>query len=429
MTDGEAQGQIQGHDLRSFWRGLGPGLLFAAAAIGISHLVQSTRAGAVYGLGLVGFIVLANLIRYPAFRFATHYANATGKSLVSGYCAVSRAGPWIFLATIVPLFFVSMAAVALVTAGLAISVLRLDMQTPHLASGIIVGGGILLAAGHYHWLEAVSKWMVLFLAAATVVAASLALPGVDWSFYPDTAPALELSSLIFIVGLMGYMPTPMDVSVQLSLWTVARRRESGSSLTAAQATLDFNIGYIGTALLALCFVVMGTGIMHAGGIAVIDDPVGFSDQLIGMYRTTLGPGAAIITGAAAMVAMATTVLAVVDGMPRMVLATSRGAIGLEPVPDDVPLDRTRAFYVTLGIIGLGAMIVLNFFMTSFRTFLDLGAGAAFLSAPIIATLNHLAVFRALEAAQRPSKALWVSSLLGIAVMVAIAALYLWVRAG
>ncbi len=410
----------------SFWRGLGPGLLFAAAGIGISHLVQSTRAGAVYGLGLVGIVILANLIRYPAFRFATHYASVTGKSLISGYRDVSPAGPWIFLLTIVPLFFVSMAAVTMVTAGLAISVLGLEMKTSHLASGIIVGGGILLAAGHYRWLETISKWMVLFLAVATATAAALALPGVDWSFYPATAPALELSSIVFIVALMGYMPTPMDVSVQLSLWTVARQRDRGRAPSAAQATLDFNIGYIGTSLLAICFLIMGAGIMHAGGIAVADSPVGFSDQLIDMYRTTLGPEAAWLTGAAAMVAMATTVLAVVDGMPRMVLATIRGALGKEPVPEEMPLDRTPAFYVTLTIIGLGAMVILNFFITSFRTFLDLGAGAAFLSAPIIATLNHLAVFRGLDEPDRPGPVLKMASIAGIAAMTIIAAGYVWV---
>ena len=31
---------------------LGPGLLFAAVSVGLSHLVQSTRAGAMYGLAL-----------------------------------------------------------------------------------------------------------------------------------------------------------------------------------------------------------------------------------------------------------------------------------------------------------------------------------------------------------------------------------------
>ena len=35
---------------------LGPGLVWAAAAVGVSHLLQSTRAGASYGFALVGVV-------------------------------------------------------------------------------------------------------------------------------------------------------------------------------------------------------------------------------------------------------------------------------------------------------------------------------------------------------------------------------------
>ena len=42
---------------------LGPGLLFAGAAIGVSHLVQSTRAGADYGWGLLWVLIMANLFK------------------------------------------------------------------------------------------------------------------------------------------------------------------------------------------------------------------------------------------------------------------------------------------------------------------------------------------------------------------------------
>ena len=65
---------------RGRWKALGPGLLMAGAAIGVSHLVQSTRAGAVYGFGLLGLVLLANLAKYPAFRFGPAYAAATGTS-------------------------------------------------------------------------------------------------------------------------------------------------------------------------------------------------------------------------------------------------------------------------------------------------------------------------------------------------------------
>ena len=49
---------------------LGPGLLFAGAAIGVSHLVQSTRAGADFGWGLLWALLLINLFKYPFFNMA-----------------------------------------------------------------------------------------------------------------------------------------------------------------------------------------------------------------------------------------------------------------------------------------------------------------------------------------------------------------------
>ena len=64
---------------------LGPGLLFAGAAIGVSHLVQSTRAGADFGFGLLWALLLINLFKYPFFQFGPRYAIATGESLLEGY--------------------------------------------------------------------------------------------------------------------------------------------------------------------------------------------------------------------------------------------------------------------------------------------------------------------------------------------------------
>lgn len=47
---------------------LGPGLLFSGAAIGVSHLVQSTRAGADFGLGLLWALLLVNVFKFPFFN-------------------------------------------------------------------------------------------------------------------------------------------------------------------------------------------------------------------------------------------------------------------------------------------------------------------------------------------------------------------------
>ena len=81
---------------------LGPGILMASAAIGGSHLISSTQAGARFGWQLAFVIVLANLLKYPFFRFGPQYTVESGRSLVEGYARKGRAYLWVFfvLATV-----------------------------------------------------------------------------------------------------------------------------------------------------------------------------------------------------------------------------------------------------------------------------------------------------------------------------------------
>lgn len=79
------------------WKSFGPGILMASAAIGGSHLVASTQAGALYGWQLAIIIILANFFKYPFYRFATEYACGMGESLIVGYAKKSRFYLWTFL--------------------------------------------------------------------------------------------------------------------------------------------------------------------------------------------------------------------------------------------------------------------------------------------------------------------------------------------
>ena len=62
---------------QSTWRtklkALGPGILMASAAVGGSHIVSSTQAGAIYGWQLALLIILINIFKYPFFRFGSQY--------------------------------------------------------------------------------------------------------------------------------------------------------------------------------------------------------------------------------------------------------------------------------------------------------------------------------------------------------------------
>ena len=72
-------------------KALGPGIVLAAASIGGSHLVASTQAGALYGLGLLGLLLLANLFKYPFLLIGSRFTAVTGRSLLEGY---QHQSPW-----------------------------------------------------------------------------------------------------------------------------------------------------------------------------------------------------------------------------------------------------------------------------------------------------------------------------------------------
>ena len=98
---------------------LGPGLLFAGAAIGVSHLVYSTRAGADYGWSLIWAFILINLFKYPFFEYGPRYAIATGETLLDGYAKIGKIYLWVYAFLNIANMFTIQAAVTIVTAGLA----------------------------------------------------------------------------------------------------------------------------------------------------------------------------------------------------------------------------------------------------------------------------------------------------------------------
>lgn len=76
--------RVKQFNLRGILKTLGPGILYAGAAIGASQLVQSTRAGANYSFELIWAIILINLFKYTFFEFAYRYSG-DGQSLLSSF--------------------------------------------------------------------------------------------------------------------------------------------------------------------------------------------------------------------------------------------------------------------------------------------------------------------------------------------------------
>ncbi|MEY3014909.1 MAG: hypothetical protein RIT45_3644 [Pseudomonadota bacterium] len=421
---------------RSFWKSFGPGLLFAGAAVGVSHLVQSTRAGAGYGVALIGVVLLANALKYPAFRFGSQYAAATGTSLLEGYRRQGRLALWLYAALTVATMFTVAAAVTVVTAGLAGVILGVKGHPVLLSAGLLAICAALLAVGRYAWLDRVIKVVVAGLTVSTLAAAALALPSLNLSharWWPDLS-TLQARDIGFLAALVGWMPSAVDVAVWQSLWTLARRDASegrrDAPMDVRSVILDFDIGYVGTALLAVCFVLLGAAVMHGKGIEPAPTAGGFAAQVITLYASTLGEWARPIIAVAAFAVMFSTTLTVVDGFPRALAVLVQRFRSAER-PGEVDLEQgqgRRAYWIALALLAVGSLVVLSTLLASLASLVDLATTLSFLTAPALAWLNHRAI-TAVEVppAARPGPLLRAASWLGIFFLGAFAAAYLWMR--
>ncbi len=375
-------------------KALGPGLLFAAAAVGVSHLVQSTRAGASYGIAMVGFIVLANVTKYPAFRFAPEYVAATGTSLLEGYRRQGRWALHLYLAVTLLTMFTVEAAVTVVTAGLSIAIFG-KAPPVVVSAALILLCLTLLRFGQFRWLDRVTKGLVAIFTLCTLMATGLALARIDWAgpwfpdFFAGEGGGLSLATVAFTVALVGWMPAPIDLAVWQSLWTLARRKDTGHSATLEQARLDFHIGYFASAGLALCFLAMGAGVMYRSGQEFSPSAGAFASQVVGLYSSTLGNGAGTVVAICALAVMFSTTLTVVDGFPRA-LSVLVDRFNSEEVPHDMTMGEgsKRNYWLSAVVLAVGSIAVLQLFMTSLKAFVDVATTLSFLTAPVLAFLNH-----------------------------------------
>jgi len=408
---------VEDRSKRTFAKALGPGLLFAGAAVGVSHLVQSTRAGAELGLALVVFVLLANVFKYPAFQFGPRYAAATGTSLLEGY---RRQGRWA-LALYTVLTFGTMltvqAAVVFVTTGLAKSVFDLDASPVWLSVGLTAVCATLLAVGRYPVLDKVIKVVVVVLTLATLTATVMVIPRVDWSgpWFPS-GETWDLATFGLVAGLIGWMPSAIDISVWHSLWTLARRRETGHAPSPREALLDFDIGYLGTVVLALCFVVLGAGVMHHSGVEIAGTARAFASQVVDLYATTLGEWSRPIIGIAAFGVMFSTTMTVVDGFPRALAALWARYQGPED-PEAAGVEKgsaPRVYWGAMAFIGLGAVLIIAEFLGSLLALVQVATILSFMTAPALALLNHRAMFGSeVPVRHRPSPRMRAFSVAGI----------------
>jgi len=417
---------IKNQTYQTFLKVVGPGFLLAGAAIGVSHLVQATRAGADYGFSLLWLLLLAIISKYPFLEFGPRFASATGKHLIHGYKSLGAWAYWVYLIITIGTMFIIQAAVTVVTAGLAEYLFGFGWSAVIWSAVVLAACILLITVGRYPGLDLTMKVIITLLTICTFIAVVIALGAgtVREAMMTEPPSYWNMAGLAFIIAFMGWMPIPLDASVWHSIWSNEKERQTGYRPTLREARFDFNLGYYSAGFIGLLFFLLGALIMFGSGTGFSSSSVQFSAELIDLYGRTLGSWSAPLVSVAALITMFSTTLAVTDAYPRVVTE-------LREVHKGTPLtatERNLTYYATIIIVPVVAVFILTYLTGTFTILIDFAAGLSFLAAPILGWFNlKLITSKHTPKDARPSKGYRVFSWACLIFLIVFSVVYLYWR--
>ena len=396
-------------------RKLGPGLLFAGAAIGVSHLVQSTRAGADYGWGLLWALLLVNLFKYPFFQFGPRYALATGESLLDGYYKLGKIFLWLYFFLNIATMFTIQTAVTVVTAGLASNLFEIKTNMIHWSIGVTAVCYSILLIGRYKLLDKVIKVIILILTISSVLAVTIAFfKGNTSLVFSQMFPNGD--SILFLIAFMGWMPAPMDISIWHSIWILEKKTDLKNKFSLKEGLFDFNVGYITTVILGICFLGLGALVMFGSGLEFSDKGNEFAGQLIDLYTSNLGESWYMIIAIAAFTTMISTTITTLDASPRAMSKTVQLLFK----------QKNKDYYILwITILAVGTCLIFLFLLSEMGLLVQIATVLSFITAPFYAILNYrLVTSNYMPKENHPSLKIKILSLLGIFFLIGFTGVYL-----
>ena len=382
---------------------LGPGLLFAGAAIGVSHLVQSTRAGADFGWGLLWALLLINLFKYPFFQYGPRYAQATGETLLDGYYKLGKGYLWAYFFVNIATIFTIQSAVTVVTAGLASKLFGITSDIVYWSIIITVFCGVLLIIGRYQLLDKFIKIIIISLSISSVLAVSIAFVKNENSLsLQQVFP--EGTGLLFLIAFLGWMPAPLDISIWHSIWTLEKNKSQQKKTTLKESLFDFNVGYIATTFLAICFVGLGALVMFDSELEFSSKGGVFAGQLIELYTSNLGEAAYGLIAIASFSTMLSTTITTLDASPRAMSKTIQ-----------LLFNRLKSsYFLWLLILSIGTIAIFLFLLSEMGKLVQIATVLSFITAPLYAFLNYrLVISKQMPENFRPNKKLRILSIIGL----------------
>jgi Mn2+/Fe2+ NRAMP family transporter len=243
------------------------------------------------------------------------------------------------------------------------------------------------------------------------------------SAIPDFAPPpiFNEAGILFLIGLIGWMPTAVEASSWLSLWSIEKYK-SGGKPSLRESLQEFNSGYFMTALLAVFFLTVGSMTLYGTNTELSDNAVTFADQVVQLFTTHIGNWAYIFIAVSAFATMFSTCMTAHDAIARV-------SIDILGLLSPVRKYYAKRWHFAAGVIILAVInfLVLSAFSANMGTLVALATFISFVLAPVVGYMNLKNVMsRDLPPDQRPKRGLQLLTYAGILFLSLFAGYYCWI---
>ncbi|WP_233085491.1 divalent metal cation transporter [Methanococcoides orientis] len=323
------------------------------------------------------------MLKYPFFLYGQRYTAATGESLLAGYKRQGLAYLYTFLGINILTGIINTAGVAMLSGTLFAGYGFDGSKIPAFTIGILLICAAVILLGHYKLLDKSAKVIVVLLSLSTLVALGLAFThGSVASADFVGSSAWTWQAFPFLVLLLGWMPAPIDLSAWSSLWMFSREEETGHFATTRETSIDFYLGYVMAAVMAVAFFALGKLIMFGSGEELASGGIGFSTQLVNLYSANIGEWSKPLILTAAFSTMFSTTMTCIDGYPRSLAASCT------LVHDNFTNHFKPIFKVWIVLSVVASCLIVLYFVDNLLQLLSFAAVVSFITSPVLAYINY-----------------------------------------
>jgi Mn2+/Fe2+ NRAMP family transporter len=317
---------------------LGPGFLWMVSAAGSGELLFTPRVGSLYGYSLLWALVAAVMLKWFINREIGRFTVCTGATVLEGFAQVPGPANWAVWLVLLPQAFVAVTTIAGLAGSAATAlILVLPGDVRFWMVGSVLAATALVVMGRYKGVELVATILALALATAAVAAATSIFPepsALASGFVPDRSVEIDYGE---ILPWLGFMLSGAAGLMWYSYWlqakgygAAARTQKGGKPIDpkqfdttdrirlrgwVSQMTLDNSVAVVGTLLITIAFLILGTELLHPEGLLPEENRV--AETLGRLLGTIWGPLGFWLMVLGVFVGFWDTVLSDQDGFGRL----------------------------------------------------------------------------------------------------------------